>query len=103
MLRLLATVVAFALLPSSMAGSWQSLQELRPGQRIEVSRKAGDPITGTLVRLGDDSITVGAKQGEITIPRADITRVRTSRSGHAKWFGLGIGAARSEERRVGKE
>jgi hypothetical protein len=72
--------------------SWQNVQALDRGVRVEVSRKTGDTLRGTLGSVSPDSLTILVKQQETAVPRADVLRVVKKRQGHAKWIGLGIGA-----------
>ena len=81
--KTVAVMVAITLLgPTLMAAgdsnvtSWQSLQQLAPGQKIEVARTKSGPVRGTFVSFSDQSITLREKQQETAISRADVSRVR---------------------------
>jgi hypothetical protein len=57
-----------------------------------VYRKVDNPISGVIVSVSADSVTVVSKIRNLSIARADVARVVTRRSGHWKWIGLGVGA-----------
>jgi hypothetical protein len=84
---------AIALLASQLcAASWQDVQALAHGAKVEVTRKTGPPVSGSVGTVSADSISVVTKQQEVSVPRADISRVIARRKGRAKWIGLTIGA-----------
>lgn len=56
--------------------SWQNLQQLATGQKIEVIKTKNGPVRGTFISFADQSITLREKQQEIAISRADVSRVR---------------------------
>jgi hypothetical protein len=95
---LLAVILAMGLLPGEVFGrerdtaSWQNVQALSQGARIEVYRKAGDPVSGALSSVSPEAIVIVAKRQDVSVGRADVTRVVARHSGHAKWIGLGVGA-----------
>ena len=74
--------------------SWQSLSRLAPGQAIEVVNKKGESWKGTFAKVSRDSIELTAKQQSVTVPRAEVSRVRLRSGRHLKYtlIGMGIGA-----------
>src|SRR5947209_11988655 len=72
--------------------SWQDVQGLAHGSKVEVARKSGAPVSGTVGTVSADSIGVLTKQQEVAVSRAEVSRVIVGRKGHAKWYGLAIGA-----------
>jgi hypothetical protein len=85
--------LVFVLLACQLcSASWQDVQALAQGAKVEVSRKTGGPVSGTVGTVSADSISVVTKQQEVSVPRADVSRIVASRRGHAKWIGLAIGA-----------
>ena len=84
--------------PSTVASanltSWQNLEQLRPGENIEVMQTNGGRVRGTYVGFADQSITLRGTQQDITIARADVSRVRLRppKSRKYLWIGAAIGA-----------
>ena len=73
-------------------GQWSNVTRIESGRVITVERKGGGSVKGEFVRATDESVVVRAKQQETSVGRADVVRVDAKRNGHAKWWGLGIGA-----------
>ena len=76
----------------NVSSSWESLNALSAGARIEVVRRGADAVSGKFTVLTADSIGVQMKARQIAVPRADVLRVRLRRKGRGKWIGLAIGA-----------
>lgn len=74
-------------------GQWTEVASVPAGRHVLVTKKSGGSVRGEFVRATDDAVAVRAKQGEVSVARADVSRVELPREGHAKWWGLGIGAA----------
>ena len=100
-MKAVAVMVAIALLgPTLVAAgesnptSWQNLQQLATGQKIEVIKTKNGPVRGTFISFADQSITLREKQQEIAIPRADVSRVRLlpAKRGRYRWIGAAVGA-----------
>jgi hypothetical protein len=74
--------------------SWQSLSRLAPGQSIEVTRRVSESLKGTFIKVAEESIHLRQGQQDVTIPRAEVSRVRLRSKGSRKamWIGLGLGA-----------
>ncbi len=91
---LLALSVAASASPKEI--EWQNLQQLQPGDRIEVILKSKAKHAGTFVMLADDAITLRTTRGEKGFPRNDVARVSrvgSARRGRAALIGLAAGAA----------
>lgn len=75
--------------------SWDALQQISPGQSIQVTQPAGRSVSGTFVRVAEQSLVIQNKQGEITLARAEVLRVRLpAKHGRRNtWIGAGVGAA----------
>jgi hypothetical protein len=81
---------------------WENLRRLAPGQKIEVADK-NRKWTGAFVSVSDESLSVKAPNGDVTVPRANVVRVGRhggKRGRHAligaavgAGAGVGIGAA----------
>jgi hypothetical protein len=74
------------------AASWQDVQSLAHGAKIDVTRKSGSPVSGTVGSVSADSINVVTKQQDVAVPRSDISRIVVRGRGRAKWIGLAVGA-----------
>jgi hypothetical protein len=85
---------ALMLARDSKQSSWQNLQQLTAGQRIEVTKTDGRSVRGTFVSFADQSISVHGKQQDVTISRTDVARVqlRPNRRGRYMWIGAAVGA-----------
>lgn len=76
--------------------AWQNLQQLQPGDRIEIVLKSKAKHSGMFVMLADDAITLRARGGESGYPRDEVARVSrlgSARRGRAALIGLAVGAA----------
>jgi hypothetical protein len=72
---------------------WQNLRQLSATRGIEVVKKDGEAVKGSLARFSDDAITLQTKQGEVTVVRTDVSRVRLrSHRTRNTLIGAGIGA-----------
>ena len=69
---LLLTTVAEAQAPEQ---SWDNLQTLREGEKIQVVDQKLKSQNGTFVSFSDEAITFQADKDQITIQRADVFRV----------------------------
>jgi len=96
--RIAAVLVAAALLTTQSWSasrdnpSWQNVQALTPGARIELSRKSGEKVSGSLRSATPDSIVLTGKQQDLSIPRTEVSRIVVKSKGRGKWIGLAIGA-----------
>ena len=96
--RIAAVLVAAALLTTQSwaaprdNASWQNVQALTAGTRVELSRKSGERVSGSLRSATADSVVLTAKQQEVSIPRAEVSRIVVKSKGRGKWIGLAIGA-----------
>ena len=85
-----------AVLPAQASdrNSWQNLSHLSPGQSIEVRKTHGEAVSGKFASFDEKTIHINDGQQEISIARADVSRIRVhSRASHkAMWIGLAVGA-----------
>jgi hypothetical protein len=75
--------------------SWDNLQALRAGERVQVVDQTLRSREGAFVRASADAIIVRVGQNEETIPRVDVLRVTSrerSKRGRNVLIGLAIGA-----------
>ncbi|MGB7023281.1 MAG: hypothetical protein WBD73_05730 [Candidatus Acidiferrales bacterium] len=66
----------------SSQSSWENLNTLRPGQKIEVVETNLKKDTGTFAAVSDDAIGINESTGEQSIPRASVMRVTQRQSKH---------------------
>ncbi len=72
--------------------SWDNLQRLQPGQKIEVIDAKLKSRKGAFTAFDSTGLTLNTKAGPLTLPRADVFRV--SLHEHSKrWRNAAIGAA----------
>src|ERR1700674_5502542 len=88
---LAVTLVKPALMTAGDANltSWQNLQQLIPGQEIEVTQSSGGSVQGSFISFDDPSISLHGKQKEITISRTDVSRVRLHSAKRRKYTWIG--------------
>jgi hypothetical protein len=75
--------------------SWENLQTLGAGQRIQVVDQRLKSQDGTFLTVSDAAIAFRVGQSEVTIQRGDVLRVTSlerTRRGRNALVGLGIGA-----------
>ena len=94
----IACILVFAISAGAQGSEsdWQSLDQLQPGDRIEIVLKSNAKHHGTFAMLADDAITLRAAKGESGFVRAEvarISRVGSARRGRAALIGLALGAA----------
>jgi hypothetical protein len=100
MIKTIVALLTIATLPVTLAGSedgtaaWQNLSQLSAGQKIEVIKKDGKSLRGPFIAFTDESIRLQGKRQEVSVPRADVLRVRTNpdRGRRNTWIGAAIGA-----------
>jgi len=75
--------------------SWDSLKQLRSGQKIEVVDVSMKYINGTFVSLSEEGISLQTKAGPVTIERTKVVRVSVPGGKRTRnaLIGLAIGAA----------
>lgn len=85
-------------------GSWQNLNSLRPGERIQVRAMKSEKVTGTFMNVTDAAISVQSEAGPRNIQRSDVRSVKRMKAKHrlrntlilagvGAGVGAGIGAA----------
>lgn len=91
-------IVLCLLLASSFAwcksrNSWENLNTLEAGDKIQVAEKDHEKVTGAFVSENAQGITLYEKNGKETIDRGEVVRVRVGgqRLRHML-VGIGIGA-----------
>ncbi len=86
MRSLLLIVCALAMPCASSAqskqSSWENLNTLQAGQKIEVVEKNLKKDTGTFAAVSDDGIRLNESTGEQTIPRVSVMRVTLRQNKH---------------------
>ena len=95
---LLVTTIFSVSLPAQELGehSWENLQQVRVGQKIEVVDTNLKKLKGTFLSFSDEAISLRVKKQEVGVQRLNVFRV--SAREHSKrlrntLIGLGIGAA----------
>lgn len=91
-----ATAALFALAASAAdkpEASWDNVQQLKPGQRVQIVRTDLKSVTGHFVRVAPDSLTLKTAAGEQTLNRLDINRITRSggKRGRNALIGAGVG------------
>ncbi len=69
-------------LAQSAKDSWDNLQQLKPGQKIEVVDKQMRTFKGEFVSFTDEAITLREKNGEQSVERAKVVRVSVRDTSH---------------------
>ncbi len=93
---LLVTTIFSISLPAQEPGehSWENLQQVRVGQKIEVVDTNLKKYKGTFLSFSEEAISVRVKKGEVAIQRPHVLRV--SVHGGGRWknalTGVVIGA-----------
>jgi hypothetical protein len=82
-----------AVLSAGDRSDWGNLHQLSPGESIVVTRKSGDSLKGVFISVKDESLTLGTKNNEVAVPKADVARVRKgAHRGSATLIGAVVGA-----------
>jgi hypothetical protein len=79
----------------SSQSSWENLNTLRPGQKIEVVETNLKKDTGTFAAVSDDAIRINESGAEQSIPRGSVMRVTLRQNKHRlrnTLIGAAIGA-----------
>jgi len=96
-LMLFLCVLALPCVSSAQSNqsSWENLNTLRPGQKIEVVETNLKKDTGRFAAVSDDAIRINESTGEQSIPRASVMRVTLRHNKHRlrnALIGGGVGA-----------
>lgn len=89
-------LLAFASASQAQESGWKNLEQLKPGEKIEIVLKSKAKHRGTFAMLADDAITLKTAGGESGYRKdevARISRLGPARRGRAALIGLAIGAA----------
>jgi hypothetical protein len=89
---LAATYTSWA---QSGPASWQNLNSLHEGERIQVREKNSRKVSGTFLNVSEAAISVQDQTGSQALQRQDIVRVRLMKNKHRlrnAFIGAGIGA-----------
>ena len=78
---LLLLVAVFGWAKSSQ-DNWDSLKELRPGQKIEVVDSNMKTLNGTFVSASDEAISLRTRKGEESVSRAHVVRISVRDNSH---------------------
>jgi hypothetical protein len=54
---------------------WETLNQLRPGERIEIIDQRLKTLKGTFLVVSPEAITVRHSKGETVVPRSDVLRI----------------------------
>jgi hypothetical protein len=92
MRALLSLILAAGIAAGADRGDWQNLAQLEAGRKIEVFTGRGK-AKGEFVRFDQDALTIREKNGARAVPRAEVTRVSTSKRSRGIWIGVAAGAA----------
>jgi len=68
--------------PQNSKGNWDSLRQLRPGQKIEVVDSSMKTLKGAFVSVSDEAISLQAGKNEQIIARAKVVRVSVRDTSH---------------------
>jgi hypothetical protein len=75
--------------------SWQNLNSLHRGERIQVLEKNSRKVSGTFLNVSEATVSVQDQAGSQALQRQDIVRVRLMKNKHRlrnAFIGAGIGA-----------
>lgn len=75
--------------------SWQNLNSLHEGERIQVLEKNSRKVSGTFLNVSEAAISVQDQTGSQALQRQDIVRVRLMKNKHRlrnAFIGAGVGA-----------
>jgi hypothetical protein len=89
---LAATYTSWA---QSGPASWQNLNSLHEGERIQVLEQNSRKVSGTFLNVSEAAISVQDQAGSQALRRQDIVRVRLMKNKHRlrnAFIGAGIGA-----------
>ena len=92
---MLIVAVALCAAKDGSGFSWENLSSLRTGDTIRVDN-GKQKVSGQLVAVTAEQITVQARDGETRFARSDVRRVHTRSASHRlrnTLIGLGVGAA----------
>jgi len=79
----------------SSQASWQNLNTLQAGQKIQVVKANSKKGSGTFLNVSDTAISLREPSGEQTIPKQDVRIVRLMNNKHRlrnTLIGAGVGA-----------
>src|ERR1700722_4932028 len=79
----------------SGSASWQNLNTLQAGQRIQVLEKNTRRVSGTFLNVSEAAISVQGEAGSQAIQRQDVLGVKLMKNKHRlrnAFIGAGVGA-----------
>jgi len=91
-LALLGALSPSILSAKTSLATWDRLDKLHEGQKIEVLKKNSEMVTGDFVVFTAESVALLVRDENVKIDRADVQEVRLS-SGANRWKHALIGAA----------
>jgi len=74
------------------AQSWDSLRQLKPGERLRVIEKSGEERSGEFAAVTADTLSLRTSKGTETVSRTNVRLVQ-SRNGSRRLRNLAIGIA----------
>jgi hypothetical protein len=85
-------LIAGLTLSAKDLSDWSRVSGIGKGDRIEVVRKGGEAVTGSLNSATESAISVQSNGAAFTVNRPDVSEVRIKKGGKARWIGLVAGA-----------
>ena len=92
---LFLSALLYGAMPALAQASWEDLKQLGVGERIQVIDQKLKSLTGTLLNVSDEAISLRVDQNWVSIQRADVFRVsslQSSKRGRNAIIGALIGA-----------
>lgn len=75
-------LISSAVRAQNKTASWDHLNSLATGEKIQVRTMNSVDVTGSFVSVSDSSITIRADAGAQTIQKGDVRRVRLMKNRH---------------------
>lgn len=92
---LFLSALLYGAMPALAQASWEDLKQLPVGERIQVIDQKLKSLTGTILDVSDEAISLRVDQNWVAIQRADVFRVsslQSSKRGRNAIIGALIGA-----------
>ncbi len=81
-LAILLVCAVTAALARGGEGSWENVQGVAVGTRVQVVNMDLKSFTGAVQVVGDNAITIRTKKGDVTVSREEVYRVSLREGGH---------------------
>ncbi len=93
-LRLVILLAPLSVFGAELNSSWESFASIaKIGHKVEITRMNLAKFQSKLVSVNDQAITIQQRDGNKTISREEVFRVRNVRGGHPVLIGTIVGAA----------